>query len=553
MTRDSKGVELTRTLHRDARGRFARKAIGGNGIGMAPAESQSAAVTWHPPNNANLSGRLERFAAGLLVPEGPLAGEALTVLPWERDLFRLFDTPGDVAVSMARANGKTAAASTLACAAVDPAGPLWQRRGLCVIVAAGFKQAGIAFGDVLAFLFPDGVPGRNDRTWRVLDNQNVRRIEHRPTGSAVESIASDPRKAHGLRPSLVLLDEPAQWQNNLSEKMYAAMLTSAGKMAGCRIVAIGTRPSDPGHWFEKMLTGPRAICYKAAPDADPFAVASWRAANPSLDHLPELRPAVQRHAAQAKADPSMLASFRALKLNSGVSEILVSLIVTVDSWKRAEGDVPAKGPWILGVDLSGGVAVSACAAYWPKGGRLDAFGVFPKVPDLQERGRQDGVGTLYMEQAERGELLTMGRETVPYPDLLLEAVSRWGKPVAVVGDHYRVRELRDALHAARIGAPLVTRQHGWKDGAEDLRAFRRAVLERTVRPVKSLLLRSAVNEARGHIDNSGNERLALKTQSGRRALARDDAIAASLLAVAHGLRLKATLSGPRRDLIRVYR
>ena len=528
---------MSRILHRDARGRFVSKAMGRTDLGLQQGRFSDPQATWHPLNSANVHAGLERFAGGgLIVPEGPLAGQPLEVLPWERKLFGLFNTDGDIAVSMGRANGKTAASATLAAASVHPDGPLWQRRGLCVIVASAFKQAGIAFGDVCSFLFPNGTPRPHDPVWRVLNNSNTRRIEHRETGAAVEAIASDPARAHGLRPSLVILDEPAMWPRTTSEAMRAAMLTSAGKMAGCRSVAIGTRPSDPSHWFERLLSGPRAICYKAAKDADPMDPAAWAAANPSLDHLPELRPAIQREAMLANTDAAMLASFRSLRLNAGVSEVLESLVVTVDSWKRAEGDVPAKGPYCLGVDLSGGVAVSACAAFHVKTGRLDAFGAFPAQPNLLERGRLDGVNDLYVTQAERGELLTLGNRTVDYGALMREAVSRWGRPIVVVGDDYRQRELRDALDSAGIRAPLVLRKR-WKESAEDLRAFRRAVLEKKVRPVESLLLRSAVAEARAHPDTAGNERLALRTQSGRRALARDDAVAASVQAVAHGLRI----------------
>ena len=77
---------------------------------------------------------------------------------------------------------------------------------------------------------------------------------------------------------------------------------------------------------------------------------------------------------------------------------------------------------------------------------------------------------------------------------------------------------------------------GFRDGAEDVDRFRRAVLRGEVRPPVSLLLRSAMAEARTVADPAGNEKLAKATQGGRRERARDDAVAAAILAVAEGTR-----------------
>ena len=94
-------------------------------------------------------------------------------------------------------------------------------------------------------------------------------------------------------------------------------------------------------------------------------------------------------------------------------------------------------------------------------------------------------------------------------------------------------------HLERVDFPLtglVVRGQGYRDGAEDVRAFRKAVLDGKVAPEKSLLLRAALLEARTVGDPSGNHKLAKGTQGGRRAQARDDAAAAAIIAVAEGMR-----------------
>ena len=106
-----------------------------------------------------------------------------------------------------------------------------------------------------------------------------------------------------------------------------------------------------------------------------------------------------------------------------------------------------------------------------------------------------------------------------------------------MADRWREAELRDALAAAGVPpAAFEARGQGFKDGAEDVRAYRRACADGRVTPVPSLLLRSAMAEARTISDPTGNSKLSKGSQGGRRLRARDDAAAAAILAVAAGAR-----------------
>ena len=156
---------------------------------------------------------------------------------------------------------------------------------------------------------------------------------------------------------------------------------------------------------------------------------------------------------------------------------------------------------------------------------------------------------LYLECQRRGELLTMGQRTVPVAGLLGAALDRWGRPAVVVADRWREGELRDALEAARIPlADLSIRGQGFRDGGEDVRLFRRACAEGRVAPEASLLLRSAMAEARTVSDPAGNHKLSKATEGGRRRRARDDAAAAAILAVSEGARRwpEGVAEAPRR-------
>ena len=98
-------------------------------------------------------------------------------------------------------------------------------------------------------------------------------------------------------------------------------------------------------------------------------------------------------------------------------------------------------------------------------------------------------------------------------------------------------ELLDALKAAGVPrAALSLRGQGFKDGAEDVRAFRRGCAEGRVTPAPGLLLAHAMSEARTISDLAMNAKLAKGTEGHRRHRARDDAAAAAILAVSAGLR-----------------
>ena len=340
---------------------------------------------------------LQAYLKGLTVSQGRLAGKSFEVLPWQsrfvRGAFR--DGVQSAALSVARGNGKTALLSGIAAATLT--GPLVMPRGETIIAASSLDQARIAFEHVIAFLADElrDVGGRDSR-WRVWDSAQAARVEDRVTGARVRCIGSDPRRAHGLAPILILADEPAQWPHESGERMRAALVTAAGKQQGSRFVALGTRPADAEHWFAKMLNGGAdyAQTHAAKADDPKFQARTWRKANPSLAHFPDLEIAIRTEAKQAKQDPALLAAFDALRLNLGTSDTEAALLIAAGLWASCEGEADASGPCVWGIDLGTSAAQSAVAAYWPGSGRLECVAAFPCEPSLADRGLRDGVGNL---------------------------------------------------------------------------------------------------------------------------------------------------------------
>ena len=468
-----------------------------------------------------LSRQVGRYIEGLEVGQGRHAGERFKLLGWQRRfLAGAFGQPGDAALSMGRGNGKTTFAAAICCAAVDDSGPLVEPMAETLLVASSFDQGLIAFRHMLHFLAP--TLERHGRRFRIQDSANRATITDRQGGAMVRVLGSDPRRLHGAAPKLLLLDEVAQWPTERVGPMLAALRTSRGKIPGSRALWLGTRPAAEEHPFQRALDGHGVgfrLCYAAPKDAALFQRRTWKRANPGLDHLPDLEAVIRDEAADARRDPEALQSFRALRLNQGVSDVSVRVLLDADTWKRSTaleaGD--RAGGYVLGIDLGQNSAMSASAAYF-RTGRLEAVAVFPELPGLGERGLADGVGRLYIEMAARGELMQAGRRVSDVGALLREALERWGRPVAIVCDRWRVAELRQALEAVRFPlADLVERGQGFKDGGQDVRDFRAAALAGEVRPESNLLLTAAMGEARALGDPAGNWKLAKRGQGGRRA------------------------------------
>ena len=305
--------------------------------------------------------------------------------------------------------------SGLGAALVD--GPLVEPRAESVIVASSFEQGMVAFRHTLAFLQP--AIEAEPRRFRIQDSVNRASITCRRTGAMLRCIGSDPARAHGLAPKLIILDESAQFPEGNVHRMIAALETARGKISDSRMLWLGTRPNTAVHPFEKMLEGGADFVQRHAAEKtdNPFSIRTWRKANPGLDAMPDLLAVIRREAEKAKKDADKLASFKSLRLNMGVSDTVERFVLSADVWESIERtDAEREGRYVLGIDLGANASMTAASAYWPEyGGRLEVLGLFPENPPLSERGLTDGVGDLYTRAFDRGELHLGGDEISDVP------------------------------------------------------------------------------------------------------------------------------------------
>ena len=478
------------------------------------------------------------------VGDGDQVGQPFRVLPYQRKFLAGAFRPGIMrgGLTLGRAGGKSGLASALALDSIRPSGVLHREGGETVIVASAFPQAKIVFEAVKTSLELMGEDGE----YRILDQQNMAMIQHRQTKARLRVAGSDNRRAHGWRYNLAICDEPSQWGPK-GESLAAAIRTGLGKRKDARVIYVGTRPSSDAHFFARLLgeddPSVFALTYAADDDDDPFKERTWHRANPAMKYgMPNIA-VIRAEARMAKRDPAELATFRALRLNQGTSDVESQHLIDSLVWRSIETDdlPPAEGPMAWGVDLGYTSAFCAVAAYWPQTHRLEGFVACGHNPPLSERAIADGVSGVYETMRDRNELVLIDDRVVPIGPFLQEAMRRYGRPQAIAADRYRDGELEQAVRNDRLHLPEPTwRGQGYRDGSIDVRAFRTAVLsDKVVAPV-SMAMRAALSEAKTVTDmGAANEKLAKRGEGQHRRRGRDDLAAAIILAIAEGSRREA--------------
>jgi phage terminase large subunit-like protein len=483
------------------------------------------------------------FLERLEVPEGPLAGQRLKLAPFQSQFVEgaLADGTSLAALSIGRGNAKTALSAGLALGALLGEWDQQPRREI-PIAARTRDQARVAWNFCCAFArsLPDEIVSQ-------LEFRRQPRYEIEYTGDGgghiLRAIAADGKSALGTAPTFALLDERGHWQSDQGNELEHALLSGLGKRGG-RAVIISTSAPDDAHPFSRWLDEEQQGVYRQehrpAPGLAPDDSESLLIANPGAEHgigasLEWLQAQARRAIARGG---STLNSFRLFNRNERVSGESRDLLLTVDEWLACETDdlffAPREGPVVIGIDLGGSASMSATAFYWPATGRLECQAWFPGKPGLLDRGQSDGVGSRYLEMANRGELFTLGDATVPVAPWLGEVIRRVeGEQIAaIVADRYKQSELGEAITKANIRAPIIWRGMGFRDGGEDIERFKRACFDGRVKARPSLLLRSAFADAVCLRDPANNPKLAKARSTGR-----IDAAAASVLAVAQGARI----------------
>ena len=457
-------------------------------------------------------------------------------IPWQKRFRRGISRPGVrlAALSVSRSNGKSFLVADLA------------RHYLlgshadteCLVVASDFRQSKIILRYLMLLLREDGVDLDDKSRWLCRDSVNQGMIRDRKTGITVRAMSSRPAGLHGRVFGLALVDEPRELESGQRDAILAALTSGMGKVEGAKLIALGTMPSDPDHWFSAWCRGGADyVQVHAARPGDPvFWLRTIRRANPSFDHLPALRTDLLARREKARVDPDVLTEWKSRHLNMGVSDRAGALFVDVEEWTGIEADIlpAARGPQLWGLDPGGSSAFTAVVVYWPATGRLEGHQVVGGVPDIRTRAKRDHVGKVYAAMQREGSLVVQpGRRRPSLVTVIREALQRYGRPRLVVTDFFRLPEVRDALDLARVRCEVVPRRTQWSHQTEDIRRAQAVVVEEgRVSVAQTVAWPTALGEARVEYDDSRNMRLATGAAAGRRRRSRTDLVSALVLVLA---------------------
>ena len=462
----------------------------------------------------------------------------LPLLPFQKRFLQAASSGRNrvVALTMGRGGGKTFLCGLLAADEVV-------RGGEVVSVAAAQHQAAILARDAAAalrFRFGDDLVGGSTKCrFRVVDTMQLALIEDRRSGGTLRSVGSRPQSLHGIRPSLIIGDELAQWNRGSAEALFNALMTSLGKRRGGRMIVVGTRPADDDHFYARLLDEEaddmKAFKFAAGKDDPPFHRRTLRKAIPGLDFIDPQQIAYEVR--QAKKDVVALQAYRSLRLNLGEPEAPIGgLVVEADEWLAARRlpQAERQGGYVLGYDLGGSRSLSSAVAYWPRTGRVEVRCLVGGRSTLEERGRRHRIDPSLFIRAEADGELRMS--DLAYPDIrvLLEwAFADWGgPPYLVTADRWRVEENRQALEDMRLYDRFEPLSPAGRQGIDIIPAFRRALTAGRIRPAPPCrLLDYAVSTARVRQLDTGDLVLNVRDKVPG---AMDDPLAALLLACRAG-------------------
>jgi phage terminase large subunit-like protein len=478
---------------------------------------QPAAATL-PPLKATAPARrvLEFFQTHLRHTAGVKAGQPLRLAPWQRDeiILPLFGTlRGGLRqyrtafVSLPRRNGKSvlgAAIGLYLLAADDEPG------AQMVSAAANREQARVVFDQAAKMVEASPSLSALCQVYRS-------EIVIPSTGSRYKVVSRDAPVQHGMNLSGCIIDE---LHAHRDPDLYRVLTSSTGSRRQPLTFIITTAGTDPHsiaaevhRYSEQVLAGViedpswLAVIYAAPADADPWAVATWRACNPALRSgfrsLDELRTA----ALQAKEVPAREAPFRQLYLNQwGTSA--ASRWLSMASWDacaipRDLASLRGRRAFI-GLDLAATTDLTALVILVPDAdGSYDVRAEFWCPADtLAARARQDRVP--YELWAQQGYLTATPGNSVDYSviEARLHVLMAQYDVAEIAVDPWNARGLTAKLQ--QDGVPAVEVAQTMANLTSASKALEQLVLSQKLRHDGHPVLRWNVANAVADVDGNGN-------------------------------------------------
>ena len=418
----------------------------------------------------------------LRVPPGhPLAGSPMKLPSYGVSFLRDVFSHRESLLCMARKNSKSGIVAVyLLARLVGPVRVAGYRAG---VVSVSKEKAGELKRQCEEIAVASGLRGL-----RFLRSPAPGRIEG-PMGT-VDVLAADRSSGHASGFDDAIIDELGilkERDRDLVNGMRAATSARDGRFVALSIYGDG--PFVPEIIERRDDPAVAVHFYRAREGAALDDPKEWDRANPGLavgiKAVAYMRDEARR-VLSTTGGPDQ-SSFRAMELNLPATPG-AELIVTLHDWQSCvhePEDMPERGGRVwVGFDAGSSASMSAWVALW-ESGRMEAWAALPSVPDLRTRGKQDGVGSLYLSMQAGGELVTYGGRVTPVAECVrVMADSLSGEEVVAIGfDRYRRAEIVGAMEAEGVRWPVKPRGTGagtQADGTFDVRSFQKGVLSLSI-------------------------------------------------------------------------
>jgi phage terminase large subunit-like protein len=475
----------------------------------------------------------------LKIPEGEFVGKPMVLDEFQKKfILDIYDNPLGTRrayLSIARKNGKSGLIAGIVLAHV--VGPEAKLNTQIVSGAMSRDQAALVFN--LACKMIQLSPEIQPLVKIIRSSKRLvglaRNVEYR-------ALAAEGKTAHGLSPSLAILDEVGQIRGTQSE-FIDAIVTSQGAHADPLLIAISTQaPNDAdlfSVWIDdaKSSNDKRIVChvYEAPKEADLLDQQAWKSANPAMGSFRSVDD-IQEQAERATRMPSFEPTFRNLVLNQRVE--LVSPFISKGVWilnsSEVNNEAFYESPVYVGLDLSGKTDLTSMVCVALHEGKFHVKPFFwTPAKGLKDRAKRDRAP--YDIWVDQGFMRAIEGASVNYESLAADISDALeGMNVASVGfDRWRFDILKAEFDKINLDLPLQPFGQGFKDMAPAIDALESSLLNEKICHGGHPVLTMCMANARVEKDAAGNRKLNKFKATGRI----DGAVA---LAMAMGLAERAS-------------
>lgn len=484
--------------------------------------------------------RVVKFGQFLQHTAGPLAGQPLTLEPWQ--VFRhgsvfgwKYEDTGlrrfrDTYHQVGKKNGKT----------TDTALPMiftqlfdgeQSPEGYCA--ATTRDQAGLLFKGIGRMIRRSPVLGQLMRVWR-------NSIETARTEGMIKCLSRDGDSSDGINPSFLARDEMHRWTDReLAETIVESMIARAQPIDWVITTAGHDRLSICGElrgYAESVLRGDvqddRFFGFVAEPpaDCDPLDPRAWAMGNPNLG-VSKSMARMQETAQKAQDISGRMPNFRRFHLNLWTEG--AQSWIGRDVWDLGEAAAPiqieslyGEKAWV-GIDLSNKVDTTAIVVAVPKNGLLYliAYTFLPSGPKgfiarAQSEKRE------YVGWRDQGWLEVHQGGAIDEDDLVtrLEWIRSKFKLQEVAYDPWGMKYMAKKLDQRRF--PMVEHRQGYQSMSNPMKRFEELVAKNRIRHGGNPVLAWQVGNV--HRDEDASENVKPNKQ---KSTGRIDAAVAAIMAV----------------------